>query len=442
MKRRSHWMADRSRLHPAVCLTALALALNYASRAILPVGAGALASIFADPSLEAVTLVSMSATSFYAGDLAAQLFSGSCLRRVSGTRLLVISCAGIGACSLATPFALRAPNTLLVYLQVAYGAFCGLGYPSAHALVGETASHEQRSTSLSIINAAASVGMVLGNSSTPVLIAHLAWPAPFVLAAIGCLAMVGAMSYLSSSMPSSTARSRAKEAANGQLAAAPQPQSATQELITWMHDPFLQAMMLGYYVQGVAYHGINSFLPTILSEVYQTEPAKLGGLTAIPPVVQVIACFVGGLIADRLIASERYPLHRVRTGIQTLATIGPALGIFGLRFASSETIATVAATFWLATGSLHSAGLTATFHDVAQARAGELFAVANVACKFAAALAPMWIKFVALRWGWSMVLYLGAAHYIVAGFVLLPRMHHSVKTALLFNDGGAKAKAE
>ena len=37
----------------------------------------------------------------------------------------------------------------------------------------------------------------------------------------------------------------------------------------------LQAMLLYYYVLGVAYHGVNSFIPTLLGEAWQRLAASL-----------------------------------------------------------------------------------------------------------------------------------------------------------------------
>ena len=76
----------------------------------------------------------------FAGDLVAQCIASIVVRRVAGETILCLSTLGWAIATLLVPAALNSsfPREAHGVLQVTRGVLCGLGFPSAHAVVATT----------------------------------------------------------------------------------------------------------------------------------------------------------------------------------------------------------------------------------------------------------------------------------------------------------------
>jgi MFS family permease len=173
-------------------LATLSIACNYATRSLIPIAAHAIQPEAAEQ------LVSESTSAFFAGDLVAQLSAGLLVRHVAGPWLLALSTLGWTSATLLAPAALRssAPRLAHSALQLARGVLCGIGYPSAHALVATTPV-EVRSTALGLINSSAGIGTMAASALVPPLLRDpSAWARPFGVIGLFGLAVAGSLAWL------------------------------------------------------------------------------------------------------------------------------------------------------------------------------------------------------------------------------------------------------
>lgn len=432
-------------LRPAIQASA-SVALNYAGRVVLPLCAQALCAGSSD-GCEPTRLVSTATTGFFAGDLVAQLAAGPLVRALPGARLLAVSTTAWAAVALATPSTLLTSPTLLVLQQALLGLCCGLGYPSAHKLLGEAKLEpRRRSTALSLVNSSAAWGSMAASLLTPLIVRHSHWRLPFYCVALCGLAAsatlasgrggavsrdrrnsgsttgVTGVTGVTAGMGGASALGRARAAA---ASAAQGAANVSADLGAWAADPVVRAMLFSLYVSGIALHGLQPFVPTLLVDRHGVELDDLGRLTAVPPAAQVAACFSCGWIADRVTARRWLSPQQTRVAFQAIATLGPAAALLLLSspaFAVSPVASTALVTLWTGCSSFSSAGIFALLHHVARARAGELFVVGNICSKLGALLAAQLLQPALHAIGWEVLLRAVAMHYLLAAALLLPRM--------------------
>ena len=125
---------------------------------------------------DSTQLISTATTGFFVGDLAAQLAAGPLVRALPGAHLLAISTAAWAAVAFTTPSALLSSPASLMLEQALFGLCCGLGYPSAHKLLGEARlKPQQRSTALSLVNSSAAWGSMAASLLTPIVSCDGVW---------------------------------------------------------------------------------------------------------------------------------------------------------------------------------------------------------------------------------------------------------------------------
>lgn len=408
-------------------LCAACITCNYAARAVIPVVAHdrcPASEVGSESGCDAAELVSSALSAFFAGDLIAQFSAGPLVRRVRGGTLLSLGTAIWAVAMLLMPLALQGPRLLLLLVQALFGSACGLGYPSAHALVAETKIDARYRTSvLSLVNSAAGIGAMVSNYLTPLAVDRISWVCPFL-----CFAGCGLTS----------AAAVACQPVGNQDSAKPSSGFRSSGIFAdaklWLQDELVRGVVATMYLTGVASFGLVSFIPVLFLERYGLQLSDLGYVLAVPPMAQVFVCFGCGALSDYLIRSERLEATSCRRLMQFIATAGPTCSLLFLARTRSPVLAAVLVTTWLGSHSFWTAGCVALIHDVAKTRAGEFFVLGNAFSKLAAIIAMPLIRLVLRTFGWDMVIYLTALHYILAGLILLPRMHKTVKTSMLFGE--------
>jgi len=407
-------------------LSAACIACNYAARAVIPVVAHdrcPAAEAASEPGCDAAELVSAALSAFFAGDLIAQFSAGPLVRSVRGGTLLSLSTAIWAMAMLVMPLVLQGPRLLLLLAQALFGLACGLGYPSSHALVAEAKIDPQyRTSALSLVNSAAGIGAMVSNYLTPLAVDGISWFSPF-----WCFAGCG--------LASATAVVACQPAGNQDGAKAStglHSSSILADARLWLQDDVVCGVVATMYLTGMASFGLVAFIPTLFLERYGLQLADIGYVTAIPPMAQVLVCFGCGGLSDHLIRAQLLDTKSCRRLMQLIATAGPAFSLLVLARTQSPVLASVLVTMWLGSHSFWTAGCVALIHDVGKTRAAEFFVLGNAFSKLAAVIAMPLIRLVLRTFGWDMVIYLTALHYILAGLILIPRMHKTDKTATLF----------
>ncbi|CAJ1375901.1 unnamed protein product [Effrenium voratum] len=404
-------------------LAVASLAANYGSRSVLPVVSHV---ICIDGICSASELIGACSSAFFAGDLGAQLVAKALVQRFSGQQLLCWGTGAWAAVMLLVPAALTGPRLLLLLLQAVLGFCCGLGYPSAHALLAETVAPENKGLAVSLIISASAVGAMASNFLTPQLTQVFSWLVPFLLFAGLGLAITCSISL----------STRPKPKAHGSSASS----SGSSELLLWLREPLIPAIFLGMFASGAANAFLYSFVPTLFVEAYGASLEQLGFLTFAAPLGNSVCCVLSGILADSLVKHMRP--YQVRMIMQSLGTAVPALCLLATCQLKSQLGAAVTVTLWMASHGFQTSGITALLHDVAHARASELFAMGNVASKFAGILAGPLVSRFASTWGWNWILCIIALHYLVSGAVLVSLMPRSEEASKLFNIDTCKKEEQ
>lgn len=398
-------------------LASASIAFNYASRALVPIGAH---SICAQGSLcVAAKLVSESTSAFFAGDLISQFLAGLLVRRVRGPWLLAVSTAGWALATVLTPVSLQSANPALAHgaLQFARGVLCGLGYPSAHAVVA-TVPSELRATALGLVNAAAGMGMMLANVTVPLLLGRHSWELPFSL--------FGAVAACSSALLLAAAAAQRVGVLCAPGATGNKAGGALGEYAGWLREPLIQGLVSWMVLTAVSGQTIGSaFFPLLFVDRHNVAVADLPGYTGAPPLAQVVASLSIGMISDMLVNRAGVPALHVQARIQLVATVLPALSLLSLSpLEHSPSFAAVLATVWLGCTALQPAGAIAAMHAVGGQRAGELFVLGNAFAKLGALLSTGATRWALEAFGWPAVLAGLALGYLASGALLLPNMWH------------------
>jgi len=266
------------------------------------------------------------------------------------------------------------------------------------------------------------------NFLIPQVVQRVGWATPF----IGLVAIGGCTSLLVITCCPAKPAEAVSELRKSDSESSFQKSGGIQEVGKWMQDPLIQALVLGMYASGVANAFLFSFVATLFVEGFGAEIAELGMLTTAAPLGNSMCCVLSGLLADYLISSRMWLPHQCRQLMQAVGTAVPAVSLLMLCRTESTVSAAILVTLWMSSHGFQTSGLTAMLHDVAHARASELFAIGNVFSKFAGVMAGPLISRIARSWGWHCVLFIICLHYVAAGTLLVALMPRAEATSRLF----------
>jgi len=404
-------------------LAVASIAGNYGARALTPMLAHI---VCVGARCDAAALVGATAGAFFAGDLVAQLVAKALVQRFSGGALLVAGTAGWALLALGMPLALPDPLLVLVPAQFALGFFCGLGYPAAHAVLASTVPAATRTTAVTLVSGAAALGTMASNFGSPQAAEAIGHMAPYALFAAAGL-LTSALSLLR--LPCGPVP--------GQRGGASGMRDMLREAAIWVQDPLIAALVFGMWAFGVANAFLFTFVPTLFVEAFGASVVELGWLTMAAPLGNALCCVLSGIASDFLM-DRHWPTHRCRMLMQLIGTAAPAASLLGLCLCTCKRKAAAFLALWFASHGFQTSGLTVALHDVARARASELFAVGNVFAKLAGICASPLVVYISRRWGWGLVLGIVGAHYAASGICLVALLGRTARSAQHFDRAAAR----
>lgn len=394
----------------------------------------------------AAELVSDSTSAFFVGDLLAQFTAGALVRHVAGPWLLALSTAGWALATILIPMALKSssPQQAHSLLQGFRGLLCGIGYPSAHAVVAATPK-EIRATVLGLINAAAGIGSMLANVCVPGLLSQNSWELSFNV--LGVLSLVAAAALVLLSLRSRVGlftQPVTRRVASGEQPpkSSPKEGSVGRDILRWLQEPLIRGIIVWMVVVSVGGQAIGgAFLPTFFIERHGLSVATLGVYTGVPPLAQVIVSLSAGLACDFLVSKVGIPALRMQIRLQQFAVGVPMLSLLALsQLENSPLAACILVTLWLGCTSFQSAGAMAVLHSVGGPRAGEIFVLGNAFAKLGTLLAASCTRWLLHTLGWKSILIGLAAAYALSGMLLLPNMKHVERAAAVVAGDKASQK--
>lgn len=409
---------------PFTVLTALAVAISYADRANLST-----AIIPMTNELKWSTTFSGWVLSvFWAGYALTQVVGGRLADRFGGEVLLVGALLLWSLCTGLTPYAASLGGLPLLLDRLLLGAGEGFALPAVHSMIRKYVSPSKRSTSASIVTAACYLGSLASNALCPGLIDRFGWRACFALFAVLpplvwlplWLGFIGqsrkAESQSSLQQPHQQQEQMLKEREGVPKEKAEEQVLSLRQLLS---SRPVWAIIAAQYGQSWGMIGLLSWLPTYYSERFGVSLSALGGLTALPYLLQLGTSLFAGVFADRWIRTGKRVLD-VRNTLQTIGMVGPALGLALCAGLSSAPSAAAAyqASFFITIGSALSAltcgAVSCNHFDISPKNAGTIFGLGNTASCLAGLIAvPLSGYLLDVTKSWELVFALFAGHYLV-----------------------------
>ena len=317
--------------------------------------------------------VATAQSAFLWGYGATQLVAGAASDRFGGARTLLggLFCWSLAVASTPLSALANAPTMALVASRFLFGAASGCALPASAAAVAAHVPAERRSGALSAIFAMFNCGSAFGLAAAGGLIATYGWQAIFYsFGAFGAVWAVGAWASMPADVkawrgPATSSKAEIVDE-NGEPMTELSSEIATQLLaLLWCHVVVNWGFMI-----------LQSWLPIYLANDLGMSIASSGVVGALPWIFTAFMSFSSGQVADRLISGgmERWKVRRLAMNI---ATIGPALGLFALKFTSVPSVALVCMVATLGLQAVAVAGYHSYLQDVAPSRAGAILGFTN-----------------------------------------------------------------
>jgi len=301
-----------------------------------------------------------------------QLAAGASSDRFGGAKVLL---GGLCVWSIAvavTPLSsmTTAPVLAVVAARFLFGAASGCALPASAAAVAAHVPAERRSGALSTIFALFNIGSAFGLAAAGSLITQFGWRAIFYgFGAFGAAWAVAAYAAMPQSVKTFVPRvpkvSELKDE-NGEQMTELSSEVATQLVaLLWCHVVVNWGFMI-----------LQSWLPVYLANDLGMSIASSGILGALPWVFTAFMSFSSGQVADKLISRgmERWKVRRLAMNV---ATIGPALGLFALKYTTTASVALACIVATLGLQAVAVAGYHSYLQDVAPSRAGAILGFTN-----------------------------------------------------------------
>ena len=301
-----------------------------------------------------------------------QLAAGAASDKYGGVKVLLGGLAMWSLAVAATPVSAMtsAPVMAVVASRFLFGAASGCALPASAAAVAAHVPAERRSGALSTIFALFNIGSAFGLAAAGGLISQFGWKMIFYAFGLFGLAWaIGSYSSMPKSVksfvPASSAATPARDASGEEITEL-STETATQLVaLLWCHVVVNWGFMI-----------LQSWLPVYLANDLGMSIASSGVTGALPWVFTAFMSFSSGQVADKLIARgiERWKVRRLAMNI---ATVGPALGLFALKYTTSPAVALTCIVATLGAQAVAVAGYHSYLQDVAPSRAGAILGFTN-----------------------------------------------------------------
>jgi ACS family sodium-dependent inorganic phosphate cotransporter len=316
--------------------------------------------------------VALAQSSFLWGYGVTQLAAGAASDKYGGAKVLLAGLAFWSLAVAATPLCtmMQAPIIAVVASRFLFGAASGCALPASAAAVAAHITPDRRSGALSTIFGLFNIGSAFGLAAAGSLIAAFGWKMIFyAFGAFGLAWAIGSYAIMPGSVKeyvSIVGQEKAVKDDNGEVMTELSSEVATQLVaLLWCHIVVNWGFMI-----------LQSWLPVYLANDLGMSIASSGVAGALPWVFTAFMSFSSGQIADKLIARgmERWKVRRLAMNI---ATIGPALGLYSLKFTTSPTVALACIVATLGLQAVAVAGYHSYLQDVAPSRAGAILGFTN-----------------------------------------------------------------
>ncbi|RHW36745.1 MFS transporter [Lysinibacillus yapensis] len=175
---------------------------------------------------------------------------------------------------------------IMLVIRFLFGIGEGGFQPAASKIITTYYPENERSKVMSIMLSSSSIMSMLVPIISAVLLVTIGWRAIFVIAAI--IGVIIVVLYWKV-VPSDKVAQETDEA--------PRVKEIVGKLVKM---PFMWSLVVSYFTIYAVNWGLNSWIPTYLSNVRNLDLLSIGGWQVIPGVIMLIAMFLSGYFIDKL----------------------------------------------------------------------------------------------------------------------------------------------
>ncbi|MEU0402138.1 MFS transporter [Streptomyces sp. NPDC006197] len=270
--------AHRRTVRLTVVLLFAAWLVDYADRLVINL---VLPSIGAEFDIDR-TRQGLVVSAFFLAYALCQIPGGLLADRFGGRRVTLWALLSWSVFTALTGFAWS--FAVLLALRFAFGAAEGVFPPASMKVLVERTPSEERSSANGTVMSSNALAAVITPLVVAPLVAAFGWRSAFwSTAALGVLALVAVRLWLPAPLP------RAEDAG------APRPalRAVLRKGVLWR----FALMMFGY---NTIVWGLNTWVPSYLSEEHGVSLTEAGALVAVPALGAALATVLGGRLSDRL----------------------------------------------------------------------------------------------------------------------------------------------
>ncbi len=273
-------------------------------------------------------------SSFFMGYLVMQIVGGLLSNRFGGRNIFLAAVLLWSLFTILTPLAAYVSFTILVLVRLLLGVGEGAAYPSAYNLIHSWMPLKERSMSIGLISAAASVGTVAALLTTGKLIEWFGWQ--FVFYLFGSLGFVWTLFWIRR-VPSIPPESQQPKKLSSSIT---EKRGPIPWRILLRHPAVLTIYLVGASAASISFT-MASWMPSYFVDTFALSISEAGFYSMVPWALATVATLVAGRYADQMINSGMPPI-RVR---RQLALSGFALAAaccIGITIATSSATALLA----------------------------------------------------------------------------------------------------
>ena len=404
-----------------------------------------------------VKVLGLIQSSFLFGYALTPIFGGVLADKIGGARVLL---GGLLVWSLATMVTPLAASTksipLLCLCRVVMGLGEGVALPCMNNVASRWVPKFERSRAVSFCMGGFQSGSMIGLLVAPLLMSRFGIAGPFyVFGAIGvawaAVWNARATSYpranervgeeelkfiedggaivdhLRSSSSESSSSSSGKEIDDEVLVLTEVEKKTTPWKMLLSH-PATWACVVANFVNNFGFFILLAWMPKYFNDVVKLNLATSSWFSALPWATMAVSGVFAGILADRMLSEWKVSTATTRKFIQSVGFLGPALCllVLGLKgFAITPGFALTTLTVAVGCTAFSQSGFLVNFAEIGPKYASTIHGVANTAGSIAGMVGTYvvgWILSRSVESGWSNVMYMTSATYVVGALVWLAFM--------------------
>jgi len=346
--------------HTVVALCFAAVFISYIDRTNISVASIAMKDQFGwDETTKGFVL-----SSFFIGYLVLQVVSGTLANRYGGKVVLGAAVVWWSIFTMLTPPAASISLGVLIAARIALGLGEAAVFPASINMMGRWVPPAARSRAVALFTSGLSLGTLFSLPITGWLVRAYGWPVPFYL--FGVVGLGWAVVWFA-------------RVGSGRSPDVEPELPPTERAIPWrrlLAAPAVWAIIVAHFCNNWGLYVLLAWLPSYFKSTFGVGIADAGLLSAAPWLVSFLMANVGGVLADRMIASGRSVTFTRKT-VQGIGFVGPAIFLLLLGQAGSVTAGLLLMCGATGTAAFSFAGFAVNSFDVAPRYADVIWGISN-----------------------------------------------------------------